>query len=62
MSLFRRRTQPCETAWPISHGVFVPWTPTTPPPGQSESFEYPLVSNANAPRIGYSLGTNVDCT
>jgi hypothetical protein len=39
MSLFRKRTQPCETACPISHGVFVPWTPTTPPPGQSESFE-----------------------
>ena len=38
-SLLRRRTQPCDTAWPISHGVFVPWTPTTPPPGQSESFE-----------------------
>ena len=56
MSLFRSRTQPCETACPISHGVFVPWTPTTPPPGQSESFEYPLVSNANAPRIGYLRG------
>ena len=39
MSLFRSRTQPCETAWPISHGAFVPWTPTTPPPGQSDSFE-----------------------
>ena len=56
MSLFRSRTQPWETACPISHGVFVPWTPTTPPPGQSESFEYPLVSNANAPRIGYLRG------
>ena len=38
-SLLRRRTQPCDTACPISHGVFVPWTPTTPPPGQSDSFE-----------------------
>src|SRR6185503_18041518 len=38
-SLLRRRTQPCDTAWPMSHGVFVPWTPTTPPPGQSDSFE-----------------------
>src|SRR4029078_6463624 len=56
-SLLRRRTQPCDKAWPMSHGEFVPWTPTTPPPGQSESFEQPLVSNANAPRIGYLRGT-----
>ena len=39
MSLLRRRMQPCETAWPMSHGESVPWTPTTPPPGQSESLE-----------------------
>ena len=39
MSWLCRRTQPCETAWPINSGVFVPCTPTTPPPGQSDSLE-----------------------
>ena len=39
MSRLCSRTQPCETAWPMSCGVFVPCTPTTPPPGQSDSFE-----------------------
>ena len=34
-SSFRIRTQPCETAWPISPGRLVPWMPTMPPPGQS---------------------------
>ncbi len=34
-----RRTQPCETFRPRSHGHGVPCTPTIPPPGQSESFE-----------------------
>ncbi len=29
------RTQPCDTARPISWGSFVPWMPTTPPTGQS---------------------------
>ena len=28
-SPFRSRTQPCETACPINHGLLVPWTPTT---------------------------------
>ena len=40
------RTQPCETACPRRFGHGVPCTPTIPPPGQSVSFEYALVSNA----------------
>jgi hypothetical protein len=36
---FDMRTQPCDTASPSSHGIDVPWRPTTPPPGHSESFE-----------------------
>jgi hypothetical protein len=55
------RMHPCDTAWPRSHGHGVPWTPTTPPPGQSVSFEYALVSKANAPRIG-AFGKNFDWT
>ena len=37
--LFETRIHPCETAWPMNWGAFEPWSPTTPPPGQSESFE-----------------------
>ena len=36
---FATRMHPCETAWPSSDGVFVPWIPTMPPPGHSLSFE-----------------------
>ena len=38
--------QPCEGRPGISHGLSVPWMPTTPPPGQSVSTEYALVPNA----------------
>ena len=34
---FGTRMQPCETRPGRSPGWFVPWMPTTPPPGQSES-------------------------
>ena len=30
-------------------GAFVPWMPTTPPPGQSDRREYAAVPNANGP-------------
>ena len=33
------RTQPWDTRLPRSCGMEVPWRPTTPPPGHSESFE-----------------------
>lgn len=36
---FETRTQPCDTASPRSQGMYVPWIPTTPPPGHSDSFE-----------------------
>jgi hypothetical protein len=35
--------------------------PTMPPPGQSESFEYALVSNAYRPRTG-AVGTKFQVT
>ena len=53
------RTHPCETFFPRSHGHGVPCTPTIPPPGQSESFEYALVSYTYASRIA-TLGVNFD--
>ena len=34
---FGTRTQPCDGRPGISSGWFVPWMPTTPPPGQSVS-------------------------
>ena len=40
MSRFDTRTHPCETACPSSDGAYVPWMPTMPPPGQSESLEF----------------------
>ena len=36
---FETRMHPCETALPSTDGSFQPWSPTTPPPGQSDSFE-----------------------
>jgi hypothetical protein len=37
IAVFPTRMQPWETARPRSHGMLVPWIPTTPPPGQSLS-------------------------
>ena len=51
MSAFLRRTQPCEIRPGINPGVFVPCTPTTPPPGQSVSVgDVALVMNAIGPK------------
>lgn len=61
MSRFETRTHPCDTARPSSHGAYVPWIPTIPPPGQSESREYALVSNANRPSTA-AVGTNLHVT
>jgi hypothetical protein len=36
---FVTRMQPCDTAWPISCGMLVPWMPNQPPPGHSVSAE-----------------------
>ena len=50
MSPLRIRTQPCEMRPGISPGRVVPWTPTSPPPGQSVSVsEVALVMNASGP-------------
>ena len=46
---FGTRMQPCDGRPGIRPGWFVPWMPTTPPPGQSERFEYALVPNAHGP-------------
>ncbi len=53
---FETRTQPCETASPSRFGWSVPWMPARPPPGQSLSFEYALVTSTNVPKKG-STGT-----
>ena len=46
---FETRTQPCDTAWPRSAGLSVPWMPTIPSSGQSVSRDEALVSSAYAP-------------
>ena len=38
MLAFFIRMQPCDGRPGIRFGWFVPWIPTTPPPGQSLSF------------------------
>ncbi len=43
------RTQPCDGRPGMRPGSFVPWMPTTPPPGQSLSTEYAAVPNAHGP-------------
>ena len=37
MTAFVTRTHPCETAPGRTPGLKVPWIPTLPPPGQSDS-------------------------
>ncbi len=49
MSALRTRMQPCDGRPGSRPGWFVPWTPTTPPPGQSLCAEYALVPIANGP-------------
>jgi hypothetical protein len=46
---FGTRMHPCDGRPGISWGWFVPWTPTTPPPGQSLRTEYADVPNAHGP-------------
>ena len=46
---FGTRMQPCDGRPGMSSGWLVPWMPTTPPPGQSDSFEYAAVPNAHGP-------------
>ena len=53
-----RHAAPWDTAWPSSRGSTVPWIPAMPPPGQSDSREYALVSKAKRPRtdvVGMNL-------
>jgi hypothetical protein len=50
MSALRIRMHPCETRPGKSHGSFVPWIPTNPPPGQSvRTRDRALVPKASGP-------------
>ena len=54
---FGTRTQPCDGRPGISSGWLVPWMPTTPPPGQSDSFpSRPTCRTPRARRRGCRRG------
>ena len=45
--------QPCDAAWPIAHGSFVPWMPIGPPPTQffstGENADVPSAAGPHGP-------------
>ena len=51
MASLTMRTQPCDTSWPMSPGLFVPWIAIwpSPPPNSVRTSEWPDRPSANTP-------------